>query len=46
MKNEQDIRLDGRDPANAEKIKEAKRFRRKVGVIFALLGAAMVGLTY
>lgn len=46
MAHEQNVALDERDPANAAKIREAKIFYRKVGVCFALVGAAMLGLTY
>lgn len=46
LAHEQNIALDPNDPANRAKIKAARTFHRKVGVIFALVGAAMIGLTY
>ena len=46
LAHEQNIALDPNDQANLAKIRESKRFYRKVGACFVLIGAAMVGLTY
>ncbi len=43
---EQDIMLNPNNPANLAKIRAAKMFHRKVGAGIALLGLALISVTY
>ena len=43
---EENVRLAASDPANAVRLREAKKFHRKVGTALAALGAATLATIY